>query len=237
MTRLGPLTRHRLTGKTVRAVPRIALVTVAVGAIALAAPMLVATARADDPPPADTNPDPSTPPPDDPAPAPDPEPGPPVPADITPPDTVLDSTPAALVNSSAATFAFHSTEDGSTFQCSLDGGSAADCSSPLSLTGLAEGAHTLSVSATDAAGNADATPESYSWTVDTVAPAAPTGLATASIAPSLVELTWTAPADGDVVSYTVLRDGAAIGTITAPGYADATVAAAVRIGHRTGAAR
>ncbi len=44
---------------------------------------------------------------------------------------------------------------------------------PVSYTGLSQGAHTFQVRATDTAGNVDATPASRTWTVDTVAPAAP----------------------------------------------------------------
>ncbi|HEY6636887.1 MAG TPA: calcium-binding protein [Solirubrobacterales bacterium] len=52
----------------------------------------------------------------------------------------------------------------STFACSLDGGPFAPCSSPFSAK-LRRGAHTLSVRATDAAGNADATPAGFTTKV------------------------------------------------------------------------
>ena len=44
------------------------------------------------------------------------------------------------------------------------------CTSPRALTGLAQGAHTFRVRATDPAGNADPSEATRSWTVDTVAP-------------------------------------------------------------------
>jgi len=90
--------------------------------------------------------------------------------DTTAPNTTIDSNPNALTNSTSASFTFSSNETGSTFQCKLDSGSYANCTSPENLTGLSEGSHTFSVRATDAAGNTDATPASYTWTVDTVAP-------------------------------------------------------------------
>ena len=45
--------------------------------------------------------------------------------DATPPDTVIDSAPSALTNVATATFTFHSTENNSTFVCTVDGSPAA----------------------------------------------------------------------------------------------------------------
>ena len=44
------------------------------------------------------------------------------------------------------------------------------CSSPQDFSGLADGPHSFEVRAIDNAGNADAAPASFSWTVDTTAP-------------------------------------------------------------------
>jgi hypothetical protein len=89
------------------------------------------------------------------------------PADTTPPETTMDSGPFGTVASASATFAFSASEAGSSFECSLDGAAFAPCASPKDYTGLSDGSHTLRVRATDAAGNADATPVERNWTVST----------------------------------------------------------------------
>ncbi|NRB41078.1 MAG: HYR domain-containing protein [Pseudomonadales bacterium] len=90
--------------------------------------------------------------------------------DLTPPDTSISSTPDSLTNSTNASFDFSATETGSTFQCSLDGGALSNCSSPNNYAALAEGDHTVSIEATDAAGNTDATPATYNWFIDLTPP-------------------------------------------------------------------
>lgn len=90
--------------------------------------------------------------------------------DTVAPDTSLLSGPSGAVASTTASFAFEASEEGSAFVCGLDGGELAPCSAPVSLPGLGQGTHTFRVQAIDAAGNADGTPASRTWTVDTVAP-------------------------------------------------------------------
>jgi hypothetical protein len=86
-------------------------------------------------------------------------------ADITPPDTVINSGPSGTVKTRDASFTFSSTEPSSTFECSLDGAAFSACSSPKQYTGLANGSHTFKVRATDAAGNTDQSPASRTWKV------------------------------------------------------------------------
>ena len=90
--------------------------------------------------------------------------------DLTPPSTTITDGPAGAVPVASASITFTASETDVTFTCTLDGAVAADCASPANLTGLAQGAHTFTVQATDAAGHADATPATRSWTVDTIAP-------------------------------------------------------------------
>jgi hypothetical protein len=93
--------------------------------------------------------------------------------DLTPPETTIDSGPSGTISSSSAAFAFSASESGSTFECKLDSGTFSTCTSPKSYSSLTNGSHTFEVRATDAAGNTDLTPAGRTWTVDTVAPAAP----------------------------------------------------------------
>jgi hypothetical protein len=83
--------------------------------------------------------------------------------DRTAPNTSITSGPSGTVTATTATFAFTSTESGSTFECRLDGGAWAACTSPKAYSGIAKGSHTFSVRAKDAAGNVDASPASRSW--------------------------------------------------------------------------
>ena len=71
--------------------------------------------------------------------------------DTTAPSTTIEGGPEPSTSDTGATFAFAS-EDGATFSCRLDGADAEPCTSPAGYTGLALGAHTFAVSATDAAG-------------------------------------------------------------------------------------
>jgi len=93
------------------------------------------------------------------------------------PDTAIASKPPALTNSTAAEFSFSATPpSGAAFECRLDGAAFAACTGPVDYSGLdgddaATGAaHTFEVRAKNAGGT-DASPASYAWTVDTVAPA------------------------------------------------------------------
>ena len=90
--------------------------------------------------------------------------------DTAAPETTLGDKPASPLNSASATFTFSSSESGSSFECSLDGSPFAGCTSPKEYTGLADGSHTFRVRATEVAGNADSTPATHTWTVETAAP-------------------------------------------------------------------
>ena len=87
--------------------------------------------------------------------------------DTIAPETTIVSGPSGTTTSTSATFDFTSSEAGSTFTCSLDGGAYGACTSPKSYSALAVGTHTFRVKARDAAGNEDATPATRTWEIDT----------------------------------------------------------------------
>lgn len=89
--------------------------------------------------------------------------------DQTTPNGTITSGPPLNTRSTTATFTFNADKP-ATFAISLDGVPFAAATSPLTLTGLATGGHTLQLRAKDLAGNIDPTPDTYSWTIDVTAP-------------------------------------------------------------------
>jgi hypothetical protein len=88
--------------------------------------------------------------------------------DTAAPDTTIASGPAALTRSRSATFTFGSAAvDVAGYECSLDDGTWDAC---RTYEELADGEHRLRARARDAAGNADASPATHTWTVDTTPP-------------------------------------------------------------------
>jgi hypothetical protein len=89
----------------------------------------------------------------------------PLPPDTEPPETTITNAPSKTVKSHNKTahvlFEFASSEQGSTFACSLDGGPFEPCGSPHVAKVKAKRKakkHDIAVRATDAAGNTDPTP-------------------------------------------------------------------------------
>jgi CSLREA domain-containing protein len=107
--------------------------------------------------------------------------------DATAPTTTIESKPADPSSSSAPAFTFVGGDTGTgvaSFECKLDAGAFAACTSPQGYTDVADGPHSFEVRAVDGAGNADATPATYAWTVETAAPAAPQLTGTAPGSPA-----------------------------------------------------
>jgi len=88
--------------------------------------------------------------------------------DQTPPETMFSGGPPAITNATSATFVLPN--DDNAYTCTLDSGTPTACTESYSVTGLAEGAHTVTIIATDPAGNIDPTPATHSWTIDVTNP-------------------------------------------------------------------
>lgn len=94
-------------------------------------------------------------------------PQPSVEVDGTSPTVTINSKPTNPSSDSSPSFAFSAGEPAG-FECKLDDGSFAPCSSPKSYSGLLDGSHTFTVRATDLSGNAATS--SYTWLIETTLP-------------------------------------------------------------------
>lgn len=95
------------------------------------------------------------------------------PTDVVAPDTTIVSGPDGDTIDATPSFAFGSSEAGSTFECSLDEATFTDCAGndgAYTAATIDDGSHTLAVRAVDAAGNVDDTPATRSFTIDATAP-------------------------------------------------------------------
>ena len=88
--------------------------------------------------------------------------------DGTAPTVTLTGKPSNPSSSRAASFTFTASEPA--VECKLDGAAFAQCISPIGYSDLADGEHTFTVQAADAAGNT--AESSYAWTIETRAPTA-----------------------------------------------------------------
>jgi hypothetical protein len=93
-------------------------------------------------------------------------------SDTIAPDTRIDSGPSGggVTTDPMPEFFFSSDDNTAGFLCSFDGESFFICASPFTASPLSDGEHTLSVVATDPAGNIDNTPATATFRVDTSAP-------------------------------------------------------------------
>jgi len=88
------------------------------------------------------------------------------------PTAVAVNIPASVTNSNSITIDL-STADLAYYRYKLDNGSYSDwilITEAITINNLTEGAHTIEILGKDAAGNIQATPTVYNWTVDTIAP-------------------------------------------------------------------
>lgn len=115
--------------------------------------------------------------------------------------------PVSPTGATTATFSFASSTAGAVYSCSLDGGAYATCTSPWTYSGMKNGGHSFSVKAqapgARASGIATAT-----WTVDTVAPIAPTVTGPPALTKDVAPVVSFSSTSVDVVGYRCSLDGA-----------------------------
>lgn len=106
--------------------------------------------------------------------------------DTTAPTTTIATKPSDPSHDSSPSLSFTGSDPGGSgvdhFECSLDNAAFADCTSPRAFEHLADGSHIFAVRAVDKAGNADASPAVYTWTIDTSQPAKPATSSTTPLA-------------------------------------------------------
>jgi hypothetical protein len=144
--------------------------------------------------------------------------------DTTAPETSMGTKPSDPTNSSAAYFTFSGDDAAgsgvASFQCQLDGNGYNPCDSGNEVGPVGEGLHTFDVRVLDNAGNMDASPASYSWTVDTTAPAH-TLLSRPAVYTTSTSATWTftatdaAPSAGNL-TFLCRLDNSAYGPCVSP---------------------
>ncbi|MEI6447958.1 MAG: hypothetical protein WCO96_08795, partial [Actinomycetes bacterium] len=123
--------------------------------------------------------------------------------------------PAAASNSASASATFATADASTTFECKLDSGSWAACTSPFAITSLTEGSHTLYVRGKDSAANTGGE-SSKTWTVDLTPPANPvlTGGPTGVTRQSKSSIAWSGDlANGQTATCSV--DGGSFTTCPA----------------------
>jgi hypothetical protein len=118
--------------------------------------------------------------------------------DTAVPVSTISSKPANPSSTNSGSFSFSANEQVN-FECQMDSGAFAACSSSYAFTGLGDGAHTFTVRATDLATNSASI--SNTWTIATITP--PT-IATGSLTDGFVGSTYsqTLSASGGTPNYT-----------------------------------
>jgi hypothetical protein len=134
--------------------------------------------------------------------------------DATPPVATITSGPKSPTSSTSATIKFKSSESGSSFMCQLDDGTGSSCTSPTSYTGLKDGSHTFTLTATDPLGNVS-TPATWSWSVDRTAPTATITSGPSKLANSK-SATFTFTSDDSLATFKCSRDGGSYLSCTSP---------------------
>jgi hypothetical protein len=137
--------------------------------------------------------------------------------DTVAPNTTLTEAPPAADNSTIVHFAFEASEKNVTFDCALDGAEFATCESGGDVGPVGDGAHSFAVRAHDRAGNVDASPAIYAWSVDTSTPdtqilTGPSG----SSGETSASFTFVSPDAGSGATFECALDSASFTACTSP---------------------
>ena len=89
------------------------------------------------------------------------------------PQTTITSAPSGSTTSRSASIAFDSDDSAATFECKVDGGAFAACTSPLELSSLSLGVRNVEVRAINERSMADQTPAVATWTIAAIQPTGP----------------------------------------------------------------
>ncbi|HEX4422993.1 MAG TPA: hypothetical protein VH165_33985, partial [Kofleriaceae bacterium] len=154
--------------------------------------------------------------------------------DTVAPDTALVSGPPSADNSVMAQFMFSSNEANVEFDCSLDNAGYLPCATGGLFGPVGDGTHTFAVRARDRAGNLDASPAVFAWTVDTSTPDTQIITGPPDASPSTTaSFSFVSPDAGAGATFTCSLDGAAFAACTSPrmvtGLAEGSHTFAVRV--------
>jgi len=136
------------------------------------------------------------------------------------PTVTLSQTPGAFSKTNSVSFSFSGMSSNSTissYECSIDNGAYAACTSPKSYTGLTEAVHTFAARAKDALGQTSS-PASYSFFVDLTKPSTPvvsSNLMNPSKTTSL-NLMFSSSDSSGIASYECKVDAGAFAACTSP---------------------
>jgi hypothetical protein len=130
-----------------------------------------------------------------------------------PPAPVIDSGPSDPTSLTTATFTFHDSQSGVTFQCKLDGAAYAACASPKSYSGLAKATHTFSVKAVNSTGGTSGETK-FTWTISKPPPPAITGAPADGTTATTATFGFTDGQPG--VTFQCRLDGAAYAACSSP---------------------
>ncbi len=138
--------------------------------------------------------------------------------DFTPPTVVFNTTPAAVTADVTPDFTYTGNDLGSgiaLLECKLDDAPYAPCTGSTSLSGLADGAHSFTVRATDGVGHVS-TPATYNWMQDSLAPTIEFTQTPMAIEKSDDATFAFRVVAGDIAAYQCQLDGGAYQACTSP---------------------